>query len=64
VARPAESWITESRYCISDHLLWFGAPRAGGRSPLLRTPLPRSDTAPWSSFKMAGPVHADAPEAC
>src|SRR5260370_16955001 len=44
VARPAVSSITETRYCIWDHLLWFGAPLAGGRSPLLRTPLPRSGT--------------------
>jgi hypothetical protein len=44
VARPAVSSITETRYCISDHLLWFGAPLVG-LSPLLRTPLPRSDTA-------------------
>jgi hypothetical protein len=51
VARPAVSSITETRYCISDHLLWFGAPLAGGRSPLLRTPLPRSDTASRMSFK-------------
>src|SRR5258708_17529239 len=27
------SSITETRYCISDHLLWFGAPLTGGRSP-------------------------------
>ena len=45
------SSITETRYCISDHLLWFGAPLVGGRSPLLRTPLPRSDTASRISFK-------------
>src|SRR5271154_1706431 len=45
VARPAASSITETRYCILDHLLWFGAPLVGGLSPLLRTPLPRSDTA-------------------
>src|SRR5215213_9701521 len=45
VARPAVSSITETRYCISDHLLWFGAPLVGGRSTLLRRPLPRSDTA-------------------
>ena len=29
------SSITETRYCISDHLLWFGAPLVGGRSPQL-----------------------------
>ena len=29
----------------------FGAPLLGGRSPLLRTPLPRSDTASRMSFK-------------
>src|ERR1700731_1675574 len=51
VARPAVSSITETRYCISGHLLWSGAPLAGGRSPLLRTPLPRSDTASRISFK-------------
>src|SRR5260370_989004 len=33
VARPAVSSITETRYCIWDHLLWFGAPLVGGRSP-------------------------------
>src|SRR5829696_5426774 len=54
VARPAVSSITETRYCISDHLLWFGAPLVGGRSPLLRTPLPRSDTASRISFKTFG----------
>src|SRR5215472_6578727 len=32
VARPAVSSITETRYCISDHLLWFGVPLVGGRS--------------------------------
>jgi hypothetical protein len=31
VAGPAVSSITETRYCISDHLLWFGAPLVGGR---------------------------------
>src|SRR5216683_8237949 len=46
VARPGVSSITETRYCISDHLLWFGAPLVGGLSSLLRTPSPRSDTAP------------------
>src|SRR3984893_9540160 len=45
VAASAVSSITETRFCISDHLRCFGAPLAGGRSPLLRTPLPRSDTA-------------------
>src|ERR1700683_1166321 len=44
VARSAESLITETRYCIWDHLLWFVAPLVGGLSPLLRTALPRSDT--------------------
>jgi hypothetical protein len=39
------SSITETRYSISDHLLSFRAPLADGRSPLLRTPLSRSDTA-------------------
>src|SRR5512144_1797433 len=42
VARPAVSSITETRYCISDHLLWFGAP-VGGRSPLLQTPRALTD---------------------
>src|SRR5215469_13760094 len=51
VARPAVSSITETRYCISDHLLWFGVSLMGGLSPLLRTPLPRSDTASRMSFK-------------
>src|SRR5215469_10873736 len=46
VARPAVSSITETRYCISGHLLWFGALLVGGLSPVLRTPLPRSDTPP------------------
>src|SRR5262245_66682238 len=45
VARSLLSWITETRYCISDQLLWSGPPLVGGRSPLPRTPLPRSDTA-------------------
>ena len=56
------SSITETRYCISDHLLWSGAPLAGGRSPLLRTPLPRSDTAPGflsSTFWPAGHQRSD-----
>src|SRR5215813_11261907 len=51
VAEPAVSSITETRYCISDHLLWPGALHAGARSALLRTPLPRSDTASRTSFK-------------
>src|ERR1022692_883792 len=50
-ARPAVSSITETRYCISDHLLWFGAPLVGGLSPLLRTPPPRSDTASRIFFR-------------
>src|SRR5216683_4506186 len=33
VARSAVSSITETRYCISDHLLWLGVPLVGGRSP-------------------------------
>src|SRR6185437_6797156 len=36
VARSDESWMTETRYCILDHLLWSGAPRAGCLSPVLR----------------------------
>src|SRR5580692_6071533 len=51
MARSAASSITEIRYCIFDHLLCFGAPLAGGRSPLLRTALTRSDTASRNSFK-------------
>src|SRR3982074_3819821 len=51
VARPAVSSITETRYSIPDHPLRPGAPPAGGRSPLPRTPLPRSDTASPISFK-------------
>src|SRR5829696_8706131 len=31
VAEPVLSKITETRYCISDHLLWLGAPLVGGR---------------------------------
>jgi hypothetical protein len=57
VARLAASSITETRNCISDHLLCFGAPLAGGRSPLLRTALTRSDTASGllsSTFWYAG----------
>src|SRR6185295_17939919 len=48
------SLITETRYCISDHLLWFGAPLVGSLSPLLRTPLPRSDTASRISSEDSG----------
>src|SRR5258707_10968653 len=34
VARPAVSSITETRYCILDHLLWFGgAPRGRPLTP-------------------------------
>src|SRR6185437_732145 len=33
VARLAVSLITETRYCISDHLLWFGAPLVGASHP-------------------------------
>jgi hypothetical protein len=53
VARPAVSSITETRYCNSDHLLRFGVPLAGGRSPLLRTPLARSDTAARVSLRLS-----------
>jgi len=45
VSGPVPSSIIETRYCISAHLLCVGAPLVGGRSPLLRRPLPRSDTA-------------------
>src|SRR5262249_14709198 len=65
VARPAVSLITETRYCISDHLLWYGVPLVGGLSPLLRTHLPRSDTASRTSFKIfwyAVRRHADGPQ--
>src|SRR6266516_912908 len=60
VARPAVSSITETRYCISDHLpVVRGAPR-GRPLTLLRTPLPRSDTASRMSFKTSGtPVVSD-----
>jgi hypothetical protein len=51
VAKPAVSSITETRYCILDHLLWFGALLVGGCSHLLRTPPPRSDTASRISLK-------------
>jgi len=34
-----------------DHLLWFWPLLVGGRSHLLRTPPPRSDTAPRISFQ-------------
>src|SRR5262245_45750005 len=43
VARPALSSITETRYCIADRLLRFRVPLVGSLSPLLRTPLLRSD---------------------
>src|SRR6266571_9211133 len=33
VARPAVSSITETRYCMSDHLLWSRGALVGGRSP-------------------------------
>src|SRR6266568_905625 len=60
VARPGLSLITETRYCILDHLLWLGTPLVGGRSSLLRTPLPRSDAASRISFKTsATPVEND-----
>src|SRR5215212_5317343 len=60
VARPAVSSITETRYCMLDHLLSFGAPLVGGRSPLLRRLLSRSDTACGMSFKTRGaPVEND-----
>src|SRR3954451_20296500 len=49
VARLVESSITETRYCISGHLLRFGPPSCG-LSPLLRTDVPRSDTASPMSF--------------
>src|SRR6266508_6370938 len=41
VARPAVSKITETRYRISDHLPWFGAPHVGGPlTPATNTPAP------------------------
>jgi hypothetical protein len=60
VAKSAALVITETRYCIVDHLLWSGgAPRGRPRSPLLRTPLPRSDTTSRISFGTFGtPVAA------
>src|ERR1700689_1224949 len=51
MARSAASPITEIRYCLFGHLPCSGAPLAGGRSPLLRTALTRSDTASRNSFK-------------
>src|SRR5580698_1782258 len=62
VARSAASAITETRYCITDHLLWSGAPLVGRRSPLLRTPPPRSDTAPriiFQDFPVRRPERSD-----
>src|ERR1700722_10776792 len=36
-----ESWITETRYCIVDHLLWFGgAPRERPLTPATNTSAP------------------------
>src|SRR5437773_631301 len=57
------STITETRYCISDHPCSPGAPLVGGLSPLLRTPLPRSDTGPPDFFsRLSGtPVVNDRP---
>jgi hypothetical protein len=54
VPELALSAITETRYCISDHLLWLGAPLVRARSPLLRMPLPRSDTVCRTSCKDFG----------
>src|SRR4030095_11023190 len=40
VAEPVLSSITETRYCISDHLLWLGAPLVGVEPVVLdRDPL-------------------------
>src|SRR4030088_394533 len=33
VARPAVSSITETRYCIPDHLLWLGGPPRAAAHP-------------------------------
>src|SRR6266545_560315 len=52
VARPAVSKITETRYRISDHLPCSGRPTWAARSPLPRTPLPRSDNTSRTSFKI------------
>src|ERR1700727_1834255 len=63
MARSAALSITEISYCIFDHLLCFGVPVAGGRSPLLRTAPTRSDTTSRTSFKdfrppaTAGPAY-------
>src|SRR4249919_3757926 len=46
VAKLSVSLITETRYCISDHLLWFGAPPWAAAHPCYEhlcpnpTPLP------------------------
>src|ERR1700733_10738388 len=56
-ASSFESWITETRYCIWDHLLCSGALLVGSRSPLLRTPASRSDTAARISFNDFLPGH-------
>src|SRR5262249_53064394 len=54
VARPAVSSITETRYCISDHLLWYGVPIVGGLSPLLRTHLPDPTPPPGRLSRFSG----------
>src|SRR5262249_13854862 len=45
------SSITETKYYTEDHLLRFGTPLVNGLTPLLQTPLPRSDTASRMSFE-------------
>src|SRR5262249_53132576 len=56
VAEPVLSSMTETRYCIRDHLLWFrGRPSWATAAPLLRTPLPRSDMPPGSRARCSCP---------
>src|SRR5579872_2362005 len=51
LARSTVSVITETRYCIPIISYGPGRPSRAARSPLLRTPRPRSDTAPRFFFK-------------
>src|SRR3981081_660481 len=60
VARPAVSSITETRYCISDHLLWIRAPLAGGRSPCYEHLRPDPTPSPGCLSRLSGtPVEND-----
>src|SRR5215471_11712326 len=67
VARPAVSSITETRYCISDHLLWFGVLLVGGRwssaSPMSRTSAGCILRAPSEPIGLDGYAPRDAPRA-